>query len=95
MKNVSCASASGSLMYTMVATRSDIVGKFMANPGRAHCEAIKSILRYLKGTKGQYLRYGKGSLELKGFCDSDMAGDVDTHKSTSGYVYTLVSGACP
>ena len=35
----------------------------------------------------------KGPLELKGFCDSDMAGDVDTHKSTSGYVYTLAGEA--
>ena len=67
--------------------------KFIANPGRAHWEAIKSILRYLKGTIGKCLCYGKDPLELEGFCDSDMAGDVDTHKSTSGYVYTLESGA--
>ena len=32
-------------------------------------------------------------MELKGFCDSDMAGDVDTRKSTSGYVFTLAGGA--
>ena len=57
------------------------------NPGRAHWEAIKSILRYLKRTKG------KGPLELKEFCDSNMAGDVDTHKYTSGFVYTLAGGA--
>ena len=82
MKNVSCASASGSLMYTMVATRSDIVGKFMANPGRAHCEAIKSILRYLKGTKDKCICYGKGPLKLKRFCDPDMA-----------YGYTLLKSS--
>ena len=35
----------------------------------------------------------KGSIRMKRFCDSDMAGDVDTRKSTSGYVYTLASGA--
>ena len=99
MKNVPYASACGSLMYAMVATWPDIVhavgvvSRFMANPGRAHWEAIKSILGYFKGTKGKCLCYGKGPLELKGFCDSDMAGDVDTHKSTSGYVYTLAGGA--
>ena len=35
----------------------------------------------------------KGLFELKGFCHSDMVGDVDTCKSTSGYVYALVGGA--
>ncbi|MCO5602055.1 hypothetical protein L7F22_056182 [Adiantum nelumboides] len=49
-------------------------------------------MRYLKGTKNKSLYYGKGPLELKGFCDSDMAGDVDTRKSTSGYVFTLARG---
>ncbi|MCO5589082.1 hypothetical protein L7F22_043048 [Adiantum nelumboides] len=65
----------------------------MANPGRLHWDAVKSIMRYLKGTKNKCLCYGKGPLELKGFCDSDMAGDVDTQKSTSGYVFTLAGGA--
>ena len=30
---------------------------------------------------------------LMGYTDSDMAGDVDTHKSTSGYLITLSGGA--
>ena len=78
MKNVPYASACDSLMYAMVATWPDIVhavgvvSRFIANPGRAHREAIKSILRYLKGTKGKCLCYGKGPSELKGFCDSYM-----------------------
>ena len=61
----------GSLTYTMVATWPNIahavgvVSRFMANPGRAHWEAIKSILRYLKGTKGKCLCYGKCPLELQ------------------------------
>ncbi|KAH7301632.1 hypothetical protein KP509_23G035000 [Ceratopteris richardii] len=70
-----------------------VVSRFMANPGKAHWEAVKSILRYLKGTKNKCICYGKDPLELKGFCDSDMAGDVDTRKSTSGYIFTLAGGA--
>ncbi|MCO5556884.1 hypothetical protein L7F22_010438 [Adiantum nelumboides] len=99
MESVPYASACGSLMYAMVATRPDIahavgvVSRFMANPGRLHWDAMKSIMRYLKGTKNKCLCYGKGPLELKGFCDSDMVGDVDTRKSTSGYVFTLARGA--
>jgi len=85
----------------MVATRPDIahavgvVSRFMANPGKLHWDAVKSIMRYLKGTENKCLCYGKEPLELKGFCDSNMAGDVDTHKSTSGYVYTLAGSAVP
>ncbi|MCO5573832.1 hypothetical protein L7F22_027607 [Adiantum nelumboides] len=99
MQSVPYASACGSLMYAMVATRPDIahavgvVSRFMANPGRLHSDAVKSIMRYLKGTKNKCLCYGEGPFELKGFCDSDMAGDVDTRKSTSGDVFTLAGGA--
>ena len=65
----------------------------MANPGKAHWDVVKSIMTYLKGTKSKCLCYGKGPLELKGFYDSNMVGDVDTRKSTSGYVFTLAGGA--
>ena len=34
----------------------------------------------------------KDPLELNNFWDADMVGDVDTRKSTSGYVFTLTSG---
>ena len=50
------ASGCGSLMYVMVSTRPDIaygigvVRRFMSQPGQSHWAAIKSILRYLKGT---------------------------------------------
>ncbi|KAL8112467.1 hypothetical protein AgCh_019972 [Apium graveolens] len=56
MAKVPYASAVGSLMYVMVCTRPDIahavgvVSRFMSNPGREHWEAIKWLLRYLKGT---------------------------------------------
>ncbi|GAA0159778.1 hypothetical protein LIER_16482 [Lithospermum erythrorhizon] len=43
----------GSLMYAMMCTRPDIahavgvVSRYMSNPGREHCKAVKWILRYL------------------------------------------------
>jgi hypothetical protein len=43
-------------MYSMVCTRPDIshsvgvVKRFFANPGEQHWQAVKWILRYLKGT---------------------------------------------
>ena len=65
MQSVPYASGCGSLMYAMVVTRPDIaytlgvVSRFMANPGKAHWNAVNSIMRYLKGTKIKCLFYGK------------------------------------
>ena len=39
------------------------------------------------------LVYSSGSLETVGFTDSDFQGDIDSRKSTSGYVFTLNGGA--
>jgi hypothetical protein len=52
------------------------------------------IVRYLLGTKEMGLIYGgKGKQDLTGFVDSDFAGDVDSRKSTTGFVFMLNGGA--
>ena len=57
MAKIPYASACGSLMYAMVATRQDIayavgvVSQYMSNLGKKHWEAVKSILKYLSGTR--------------------------------------------
>ena len=38
-------------------------------------------------------RYGFGKPMLEGFTDSDMLGDIDSSRSTSGYVMTYAGGA--
>ena len=89
----------GSLMYAMIATRPDIafavgvVSRYMSNPGKKHWEAMKGILRYLKATKNMRICYGSQELSVKGFTDSDYAGDLDNRRSTSGHVFTLAGGA--
>src|ERR1044072_5483685 len=56
MSKIPYASAVGCLMYAMVCTRPDLaqavsqVCKFMSKPGKQHWEAVKWILRYLRGT---------------------------------------------
>ena len=35
------------------------------------------------------LVYSSGSLKTLGYTDSDFQGDIDSSKSTSGYVFTL------
>jgi len=56
MTRVPYASTVGSLMYAIVCTRPDLsqvismVSRYMHDPGRGHWEAVKWILRYIKGT---------------------------------------------
>ena len=95
MALVPYASAVGSLMYAMVCTRPDIahalgvVSRYMANLGKEHWEAVKWLLRYLRGTCSTSLCFGKGKVTLQCFVDVDLCGDVYSSKSTSGYIYTI------
>jgi len=56
MSRLSYTSAVGSLRYAMIYTRPDLtcavstVNWFMLNPGKQHWEAVKWVLRYLRGT---------------------------------------------
>ena len=88
----------GSLRY-LVNTRPDLayfvryVSRFVEAPREEHLVAVKRILRYVAGTRGWGVRYyvgrGKEKLELIGYSDNDMAGDVDDRKSTSRMIYFL------
>jgi hypothetical protein len=107
MAGVPYRQAVGSLLYAAVVSRPDIsnsvreVSRFMQDPGRAHWRAVLRILRYLKGTAHFRLSYDFSEtlvqeleqLELEGFCDADHAGDIDTRKSTTGYVFMLGGAA--
>ncbi|KAM3231437.1 hypothetical protein ACQJBY_061551 [Aegilops geniculata] len=70
-----------------------IVSRFMEAPTMEHWAAVENILRYIKGTTNfgcVYLREKKKEMvELLGYSDSDMAGDVDDRKSTSDVAYFL------
>ena len=61
----------------------------MASPGKEHWEAVKWLLRYMRGTSSTSLCFGKGKVTLQGFFDADLSGDVDSSKSMSGYIYTI------
>ncbi|KAH9782974.1 hypothetical protein KPL71_009140 [Citrus sinensis] len=65
------------------------VSRYMANPGGEHWIAMKRILRYIRGTSDVALCYGGSEFTVRGYVDSDFAGDLDKRKSTTGYVFTL------
>ena len=50
---------------------------------------MKWILRYLKGTSKTCLCFGTDIPVLVGCIDAYMVGDVDSRKSTSGYLITF------
>jgi hypothetical protein len=88
----------GSLIY-LTLTRPDItfavgiVGRFMQKPKKPHLEAVRRILRYVKGTIDFGLLYNKGeACKVVGYCDADHAGDHDTRRSTTGYVFSTIGG---
>ncbi|GJU15291.1 retrovirus-related pol polyprotein from transposon TNT 1-94 [Tanacetum coccineum] len=95
ISRVPYASAVGSLMFAMICIRPGIthvvgvVSRYMAKPGREHWEAVKRILRYIKGTLDDALCFGDSDLIVKGYVDSHYAGDLDGNKSTTWYVFTL------
>ena len=103
-ENWSYRSIVGMLLYLSTNTRPDItfavnqVARFSHNPRKAHGTAVKTILRYLKGT------YNRGTivspsklLSLDCYVDADFAGlfkadpmgDSSSSKSRTGYVVLL------
>ena len=56
-----------------------------------HPQAIKRILRYMVETLNYDLYYGgpPDKAWFIGYCDSNLAGDVDTSKSTTGMMFFL------
>ena len=60
----------------------------MSRPGKHHWEAVKWILRYLRGSTDTCLCFTGASLKLQGYVDADFASDIDSRKSTIGFVFT-------
>ena len=89
--------AIGCLTYVSTATRPDIaaavgvLSQYMSKPSKDHWTGVKRILRYLKGTLKYGLKFSvhEEEPELFGYSDADWAGDVDTRRSTSGYVFQI------
>src|SRR5271170_468109 len=86
----------GALNYAAVLTRPDIsttVGflvRHMQKPRISHWNALRRVLRYLKGTMNYGLVYHSttqnGTDHIQVYCDSDWARDHKDRKSTTGYI---------
>jgi hypothetical protein len=82
------------------------LSKYCSNPAPEHACAAQRTLRYLQKTIYVGITYGgqenPAILEavggpiitgITGFTDADWAGDKDSRKSTSGYIFLLHGGA--
>lgn len=88
----------GSQLYLATCTRPDIslvvgrLSRFMSAPTAAHLALAKRELRYLEDTATLALTYGERA-PVTGYHDSDYAGDVDTRRSTTGYIFAHTGSA--
>ena len=86
----------GSLVYLASCTRPDIsfvitkLSECLEKPTKAHFNACKHVMKYLRGTMDKGLCYNKcnSDIELIGFSDSDWGSSPD-RKSYSGYCFQL------
>jgi hypothetical protein len=85
----------GALQY-LTLTQTDLsfavnkVCQFLHSPTTIHWEAVKRILRYVKGTISLGLKIRKSNSTLvSAFSDADRAGCPDDRRSTGGFAVFL------
>ncbi|SJL14967.1 uncharacterized protein ARMOST_18444 [Armillaria ostoyae] len=102
MRHVPYLQILGAVAYLAIVTCPDIafavsvLSRFSKNPGTQHWEALKRLLRYLKGTVDLKLTYSPDatSSELfRTYTDADHGGNPDNGRSTSGFVVKMGTGA--
>ncbi|CAL9012449.1 unnamed protein product [Prunus brigantina] len=85
----------GALQYYLTFTRPDLsyavnsVCQYMTAPTDLHWLLVKRILRYLQGTLDHGLKFSTGPWQLHACSDADWVGDVNTRRSTTGFVVFL------
>ena len=94
----------GALTWISVTSHPEIafaathLAQFNSNPGEAHWEARKTVLKYLKGAINWHLTlrlHDENPTEFTTYSDSDWGRDVDSCRSITGYVFLLGLSAIP
>ncbi|XP_021805278.1 uncharacterized protein LOC110749474 [Prunus avium] len=84
----------GDLQY-LTFTRPDIAYavntacQYMTAPTDVHFHLIKRILRYVQGILKHGISFTSGPWHLTAYSDADWAGDINTRRSTTGFVVFL------
>ena len=89
----------GSIAYLSLSTLPDLafpahLSRFLSNPGFAHWQAAKHVLRYLRGTADVGITFMKcDDTGLNGYTVSDNASCKDDRRSVTGFCFNVGSGA--
>jgi hypothetical protein len=88
--------AVGSINYAVIVARPDttpavgILRRYSANPSKVHWEIVKRVLRSLKKILNYRLELGReieyDSTQLEAYGGTDIAGDRDELKLTTGFI---------
>lgn len=95
MSHVPYSSVVRNIMYAIVYTHPEIahtvsvVSRYMANPGKEHWQAVKQILRYLRGTTNNCLKFGRSKKNVVSFVNSNNAGELDRRRSITDNVFSF------
>ena len=88
----------GALLYLSINTRPDIsysvgvLARFSKSPTFRACKAVLRLLIYLRGTADRGICYSGDDLKVFAYSDADWAGDLDSRRSTTGYVVYAAGG---
>jgi hypothetical protein len=73
--------------------------QFNTNPSPFHWKALLRVICYYGTTQSLGITLGAAdptdkspNLDYHGYCNSDYTSDVNTQRSTSGYIYFMASG---
>jgi hypothetical protein len=84
----------GNLLYLAIRTRPDIIyavskaARKSKEPNLEDWDNVIRILRYLKGTINYGINFSRNP-DVKAFVDADYAGDLETRRSTTGFLITI------
>ena len=84
----------GALLYLSKSTHTrhniayavGVLSRFSKTPNYRACKAVIRVLIYLRGTFDVGIIFSESTLNLHAFSDADWAGDLDSRRSTTGYV---------
>lgn len=89
MRYIPYVNSIGCIMYLKVYIKLDLthntsmVSRFMSQLDKTHCEAIRWILTYLKGTSYERILFDRAQEDLivKGYIDSNYTDELDMRRS--------------
>ena len=88
----------GALLYLSINTRPDIsfavgaLATFNKFPTYKSCKALLRVLIYLRDTSERGIQFTGSDFILSGYSDADWGGDLESRRSTTGYVVFAAGG---